>query len=98
MMKLVRECCAGRLASAAVLTSAILGIAAAPGCAAEPENVTSASADLAVPAGLRFSKDAVNVDAVFSNSVSVEDDRLVVPKASNGKTLSRIRVGSIVAG
>ncbi len=50
------------------------------------------------PENLEFTKESVNVDKAFSDSVVVAEDRLVVPTSTNAAMLAKIAVGSIVAG
>ncbi|MDF2693231.1 MAG: hypothetical protein K0S65_1614 [Labilithrix sp.] len=89
-----------RLSGLAAVAAAV-ALALVQGCAAE--------ADAPAPAPyqgdgfgervpVRFVKQAVNVDQAFANSVEVQDDRLVVPTASNRAMLERIAIGAIVAG
>src|SRR5690242_16332350 len=88
--------------SAFVVLVAAIGVSLLPGCAPEGGDEAGGDSSAISTAGgkvpLRFAKDSVNVDDIFSNSVRVEADRLVVPTSKNRQMLAKIRVGLIVAG
>lgn len=72
-----------------------------PGCAGDTDEDldVGGGASAASTRGItRFAKETVNVDQTFANTARVEESRLVVPTTQNRAMLSRIRVGSIIAG
>jgi hypothetical protein len=84
--------------SAFVVASA-LGCSVLQGCsAADTDSAPGGASALAVPSPLTFTERAVNADWNFANTVTVLDDRLVVPTESNRAMLDRIYVDAILAG
>ena len=85
-----------RLLPALFLSCATLPLALISGCADE-EVATETDKVEARPAATLVD-DAVTVDRGFADAVQVADDRLVIPSTGHERTLSRIKVGSVLAG